>query len=273
MTLAGKTVFITGGSRGIGRAIALRAARDGANIVIAAKSDTPHPKLPGTIHTVAEEIVNSGGQALPLKLDVRDDAAIKAALERTAEHFGGIDAVINNAGAIQLQPMSSIELKRFDLMHQINTRATLAVSQAALPWLRESEGTGHILSLSPPLNLKPKWMAPHIPYTVTKYGMTLLSLGMAEELRDDGVAVNTLWPRTTIATAAVEFEVGSELMDKSRTPEIMADAAHAILTSNNLTGQTLLDEEILRDRGVTDFSGYAHVPGTQDVHLDIYVDE
>lgn len=272
MSLAGKTVFITGGSRGIGRAIALRAAQDGANIVIAAKSDAPHPKLPGTIHTVAAEIEAAGGQALPLKLDVRDDDAVGAAIERAAKHFGGIDAVVNNAGAINLRPASDLPLKRFDLMHQVNVRAMLSVTKAALPWLRKAKAPAHVLSLSPPLNLRPNWLGPHIPYTVTKYSMTLMSLGLAEELRTNGISVNTLWPRTTIATAAVEFEVGAELMANSRAPAIMADAAHAILTADNLTGQTLLDEEILRAQGASDFSGYAQIAGKKDLQLDIYVD-
>jgi citronellol/citronellal dehydrogenase len=273
LSLTGKTIFITGGSRGIGREIALRAARDGANVVIGAKSDQPHPKLPGTIHSVAEEIAAAGGKPLAIKMDVRDERAIEDAIAEAAEVLGGIDAVINNAGAINLTPASELEMKRFDLMFQINTRATLAVTKAALPWLRASDN-GHVLSLSPPLNLAAHWMKPYIPYTVTKYAMTLMSLGLAEELRADGIAVNTLWPRTTIATAAVEFEVGAEYLAKSRTPAIMADAAHAILTSESLsrTGQTLLDEEVLREGGVTDFAPYACSPKNNELQLDLYVD-
>ncbi len=272
-TLKGRTLLITGSSRGIGREIALRAAADGANVVIAAKSDTPHPKLPGTIHTVAAEVEEAGGKALAVKLDVRDDQAIEAAVAAAADAFGGIDVVVNNAGAINLKPASAVEMKRFDLMYQINTRAVLAVTKAALPWLRKSDHA-HVLSLSPPLNFAAQWLKPYIPYTVTKYGMTILSLGLAEEFRKDGIAVNTLWPRTTIATAAVEFEVSAALLERSRTPAIMADAAHAILTSpsRDLTGQTLIDEDFLRTRGVSDFASYACTPGCTDLMPDLYVD-
>lgn len=272
-TLQGKTIFITGASRGIGREIALRAACDGAAVVIAAKSDAPHPKLPGTIHSVAEEVRAAGGQALAVKLDVRDDASIAAAVEAAREAFGAIDAVVNNAGAIRLDPASAIEMKRFDLMHQVNTRAVLAVTKAALPLLRKASNP-HVLSLSPPLNLKPKWLGPYVPYTVTKYAMTLLTLGLAEEFRRDGIAVNTLWPRTTIATSAIEFEVGPALLARSRTPAIMADAAHAILTSQSrdLTGRTLIDETFLRERGQVEFERYANDPGCTDLMLDLYVD-
>lgn len=272
-SLNGKTLFITGASRGIGRDIALRAARDGANLVIAAKSAEPHPKLPGTIHTVAEEVRDAGGQALACQIDVCDDASVKAAMEQAADMFGGIDAVINNAGAIRLEPAEKLEMKRFDLIFQINTRAVLAVTKAALPWLEKSDN-GHVLSLSPPLNLDPKWLAPYIPYTTTKYAMTLLSLGMAEEFRHKGIAVNTLWPRTTIATAAVEFEVGAEYIARSRTPQIMADAAHAILTapSADMNGRTLLDEEILRENGQTEFDHYLNDPNCTDLMMDLYVD-
>jgi len=273
-TLKNRTVFITGASRGIGRAIALRAAADGANVVIAAKSDTPHPKLPGTIHTVADEVRAAGGNALAVKLDVRDDASIEAAVAATKAEFGGIDAVVNNAGAIRLQPAADIEMKRFDLIHQINTRAVLAVSKAALPLLKQSDNA-HILSLSPPISLDPKWLKPYIPYTVTKYAMTLMSLGMAEEFRKFGIGVNTLWPRTVIATAAVEFEVGAQFMKKSRTPEIMADAAHGVLTSDaaRLTGQSLIDEAFLRDQGQSEFDHYANDPDGGDLMLDLYVEE
>lgn len=272
--LRGRTVFITGASRGIGREIALRAARDGANIVIAAKSAEPHPKLPGTIHSVAEEVEAAGGQALPVQLDVRDDAMIAAAMERAAKHFGGIDVVVNNAGAIRLDPVEKIEMKRFDLVFQINTRAVLAVTKAALPYLAKSEHA-HVLSLSPPINLNPKWLGSYIPYTTTKYAMTLLSLGMAEEFRDRQIGVNTLWPRTTIATAAVEFEVGAEYIARSRTPSIMAEAAYAILVSDpaEMTGQTFLDEEILRKRGETNFDKYLNDPACTQLMMDLYVDD
>ncbi len=271
--LGGRTLFITGASRGIGRAIALRAASDGANVVIAAKSDQPHPKLPGTIHSVAAEVEQAGGKALAAQVDVRDDASVAAAMESAAQRFGGIDIVVNNAGAIRLEPAARIDMKRFDLIHQINTRAVLSVTKAALPWLEKS-GHAHVLSLSPPLNLNPKWLGPYIPYTTTKYAMTLMSLGLAQELRPAGIAVNTLWPRTTIATAAVEFEVGADYIARSRTPQIMADAAHAILCADpaDLTGQTLLDEDVLRAAGKTDFDSYLNDPACTDLMLDLYVD-
>lgn len=273
MTLQSRTIFITGASRGIGREIALTCARAGANIVIAAKTDTPHPKLPGTIHDVAAEVEAAGGRALPLKVDVRDDAAVADAMARAADTFGGIDAVINNAGAINLKKAADLEMKRFDLMHQINTRAVLSVTQAALPWLRKSDNA-HVLSLSPPLNLDPKWLGPYIPYTVTKYAMTLLSLGLAEELRSTKIAVNTLWPRTMIATAAVEFEVGADNLARARKPAIMADAAFEILKSEAATNtaRTLLDEEVLREAGMTDFDIYANDASASELQLDLYVD-
>ena len=273
-TLQGRTVFITGASRGIGREIALRAARDGANVVIAAKSAEPHPKLPGTIHSVAQEVEAAGGKALPVQLDVRDDDMIAVAMEQAANRFGGIDVVVNNAGAIRLDPAEKIEMQRFDLIFQINTRAVLAVTKAALPYLTKSEHA-HVLSLSPPINLDRKWLGSYIPYTTTKYAMTLLSLGMAEEFRDRRIGVNTLWPRTTIATAAVEFEVGAEYIARSRTPAIMAEAAHAILASDpsEMTGQTLLDEEILRERGQTEFDQYLNDPTCTQLMMDLYVDD
>lgn len=273
-TLQGRTVFITGASRGIGREIALRAARDGANVVIAAKSAEPHPKLPGTIHSVAQEVEAAGGKALPVQLDVRDDDMIAVAMEQAANRFGGIDVVVNNAGAIRLDLAEKIEMKRFDLIFQINTRAVLAVTKAALPYLTKSEHA-HVLSLSPPINLDRKWLGSYIPYTTTKYAMTLLSLGMAEEFRDRRIGVNTLWPRTTIATAAVEFEVGAEYIARSRTPAIMAEAAHAILASDpsEMTGQTLLDEEILRERGQTEFDQYLNDPTCTQLMMDLYVDD
>ena len=257
MSLQGKTLFITGASRGIGREIALRAAKDGANIVIAAKSAEPHAKLPGTIHSVAAEVEAAGGKALALQVDVRDDDAVRQALAQANEHFGGIDALVNNAGAIKLTGVQHIELKRFDLMHQINTRAVLLCSQAALPYLKKT--AGHILNLSPPLNLASKWFAQFSPYTVTKYGMSMLTVGMSEEFTSYGISVNSLWPQTMIATAAIEFQLGNrESFKQARTPAIMADAAHVILSSSGrqITGRLLVDEEILRESGVAEFDQY-----------------
>jgi citronellol/citronellal dehydrogenase len=222
---------------------------------------------------VAEEVRAAGGQALACQIDVRDDDSVAKAMENAATEFGGIDAVINNAGAIRLEPAAKLEMRRFDLIFQINTRAVLAVTKAALPWLETSKNA-HVLSLSPPLNLNPRWLKPYIPYTTTKYAMTLLSLGMAEEFRDKSIAVNTLWPRTTIATAAVEYEVGAQYIARSRTPKIMADAAHEILCapSDQLTGRTLLDEEILREAGQTDFDQYLNDPACTELMMDLYVD-
>ena len=273
MSLQGKTLFITGASRGIGREIALRAARDGANIVIAAKSADPHPKLPGTIFSVAAEVEAAGGKALALQVDVRDEVAVREALAKANEHFGGIDALINNAGAIKLTGVQHIELKRFDLMHQINTRAVLLCSQTALPYLKKTNG--HILNLSPPLNLATKWFAQYSPYTVTKYGMSMLTLGMSEEFASFGISVNSLWPQTMIATAAIEFQLGSrESFKHARTPAIMADAAHVILSSSgrSITGRLLIDEEILGEHGVTDFEQYRFAPDTTDALMpDLFV--
>jgi citronellol/citronellal dehydrogenase len=257
MSLQGKTLFITGASRGIGREIALRAAQDGANIVIAAKSAEPHAKLPGTIHSVAAEVEAAGGKALALQVDVRDEDGVRQALAQANEHFGAIDALVNNAGAIKLTGVQHIELKRFDLMHQINTRAVLLCSQAALPYLKKS--AGHILNLSPPLNLASKWFAQFSPYTVTKYGMSMLTLGMSEEFAAYGISVNSLWPQTMIATAAIEFQLGNrESFKQARLPSIMADAAHVILDSSGrqITGRLLIDEEVLRESGVTEFGQY-----------------
>ncbi|MEN5314843.1 NAD(P)-dependent oxidoreductase [Pseudomonas koreensis] len=274
MSLQGKTLFITGASRGIGREIALRAAKDGANIVIAAKSAEPHAKLPGTIHSVAAEVEAAGGQALALQLDVRDDDAVRQALAQANEHFGGIDALVNNAGAIKLTGVQHIELKRFDLMHQINTRAVLLCSQAALPYLKKS--AGHILNLSPPLNLASKWFAQFSPYTVTKYGMSMLTVGMSEEFASYGISVNSLWPQTMIATAAIEFQLGNrESFKQARTPAIMADAAHVILRSRQrqITGRLLIDEEILRESGVTEFDHYRFEPDSSAALMsDLFVD-
>ncbi len=272
-SLKNKTLFITGASRGIGRAIALRCAREGANIVIAAKSDEPHPKLPGTIHSVAAEVEKAGGQALAIKLDVRDEEQIASAMQMAADKFGGIDALINNASAINLQNLQDTDLKRYDLLHSINTRGTMLCSKAAIPYLKQSNN-GHIITLSPPINLGKHWLKPYIPYTVTKYSMTLITLGIAEELRADGVAANCLWPKTTIATAAVEFAINAELLKASRTPEIVADAAYEILTSSSttLSGETLVDETLLRERGYSDFDQYKNDPACQDLFIDLYID-
>ena len=272
MSLQGKTLFITGASRGIGREIALRAAREGANIVIAAKSAEPHAKLPGTIHSVAAEVEEFGGKALALQVDVRDENAVKAAMAQAAEHFGGIDALINNAGAIKLVGVEKLEPKRFDLMFQINTRAVMVCSQAALPYLKQSKG--HILSLSPPLNLDPKWFANYGPYTTTKYGMSMLTLGMHEEFKKYGISVNSLWPKTMIATAAIEFELGSrDAFKRARIPAIMADAAHAIVSSQgrSITGRLLIDEEILREQGQNDFEQYRYDPAGK-LMTDLFID-
>lgn len=274
MSLNGKTLFITGASRGIGREIALKAAADGANIVIAAKSAKPHPKLEGTIFSVAAEVEAAGGKALALQLDVRDERAVAAAMAQAAEHFGGIDALVNNAGAIKLVGVEKLEPKRFDLMYQINTRAVMVCSQATLPYLKNSAG-GHILNLSPPLNLDAKWFAQHGPYTVTKYGMSMLTLGMSEEFRKYGISVNSLWPKTMIATAAIEFELGSrDAFKRARTPAIMADAAHVILSSQgrSITGRLLIDEDILREQGVSDFEQYRFDPAGGSLVPDLFVD-
>ena len=274
MSLSAKTLFITGASRGIGREIALKAAADGANIVIAAKSAEPHPKLEGTIFSVAAEVEAAGGKALALQLDVRDEQAVATAMAQAAEHFGGIDALVNNAGAIKLVGVEKLEPKRFDLMYQINTRAVMVCSQAALPYLKKSAG-GHILNLSPPLNLDAKWFAQHGPYTVTKYGMSMLTLGMSEEFRKYGISVNSLWPKTMIATAAIEFELGSrDAFKRARTPAIMADAAHAILSSEgrSISGRLLIDEDILRERGISDFEQYRFDPAGGSLVPDLFVD-
>lgn len=271
-TLLKKTIFITGASRGIGREIALKCAHAGANIVIAAKSTEPHPKLPGTIYTVAEEVQRAGGQALPLKLDVRNEDEIAATIKEAASHFGGIDILVNNAGAIRLTNTEATPAKSFDLMWGVNTRATFLCSQAAQPYLERSSGA-HILNLSPPLNLKPKWLENNCAYTITKYGMSLCTLGMAAEFKDKGISVNSLWPRTTIATAAIDWLMGEEGMKSARKPSIMADAAYAIFTSapGSLTGQHLLDEDFLRSLGVSDFDGYAQDPKSQ-LMPDFFVD-
>jgi citronellol/citronellal dehydrogenase len=260
-TLAGKTLFITGASRGIGLAIALRAARDGANVAIAAKTERPHPKLPGTIHDAAAAIEAAGGRALPIRCDIREEDEVRAAVAATVERFGGIDVLVNNASAISLTGTLETPMKRFDLMFGVNVRGTFLTSQACLPHLLNAPNP-HILNLAPPPNLDPKWFGPHVAYTMAKYGMSLCVLGMAEEFRDRGVAVNALWPRTVIHTAALAMIPGVEARG-CRTPEIMADAAHAVLTtpSRERTGQFLIDEDVLRAVGVTDFERYAVEPG------------
>jgi citronellol/citronellal dehydrogenase len=271
-TLAGKTLFITGGSRGIGREIALRAARDGANVAIAAKTSEPHPKLAGTIHSVASEIEAAGGKALPIQLDVRDENAVRAAIDQTAKHFGGLDILVNNASAISLTPTLATPAKRFDLMLGVNVRGTFLCSQAAIPWLEKSKNA-HILTLSPPLAMKPKWFAGHVAYTMSKYGMSMCTLGMAEEFRGLGIAVNSLWPRTTIATAAVEVHFPEAILRASRKADIMADAAHVILTSDARanTGNFYIDEEVLKGSGVKDFARYAVTPGVP-LFQDLFVE-
>lgn len=261
--LEGKTLFITGASRGIGKAIGLRAARDGANIVIAAKTDSPNPKLSGTIHTAAAEMEAAGGKALACVVDVRAEDQIRAAVEQAVATFGGIDILVNNASAISLTDTLATPLKRFDLMHQVNTRGTWACSQACLPHLLKSANP-HILNISPPLNLSARWFVPHVAYTMAKYGMSLCVLGMAEEFREQGVAVNALWPRTLIATAAVmNLLGGEEAMRRGRKPEIVADAAHVILSrpSRECTGNFFIDDEVLASVGITDLDRYAVAPG------------
>lgn len=276
MSLAGKTILMSGGSRGIGLAIALRAARDGANIALLAKTDTPHPKLEGTVHSAAEQIRAAGGNALPIVGDVRIDDDVTEAVLTTQGEFGGIDIVVNNASVIDLSRSLDLEAKKYDLMQDVNVRGTFMMSRAAVPILKDAANP-HILSLSPPLNLSPKWLGNHTGYTLAKYGMTMATLGLAAEFADAGIAANTLWPRTTIATAAVQFALGGDRMMKvSRTPEIYADAAYEIFTqpAREYTGQTLIVEDVLEAAGVTDFSGYAAVPGTPDSALfpDIFLD-
>jgi citronellol/citronellal dehydrogenase len=271
-TLKDRTLFITGASRGIGREIALRAARDGARIAVAAKTVEPHPKLAGTIHSVAAEIEAAGGRALAIQLDVRDEASIASAVARTVEAFGGIDILVNNASAISLTPTEQTPAKRFDLMFGVNVRGTFLCSQACIPHLRKSPNA-HILTLSPPLSMKAKWFAGHVAYTMSKYGMSMCTLGMAEELKKDGIAVNSLWPKTTIATAAVEVHFPPQILRASRHAAIMADAAHAILASDARanTGNFYIDEEVLRAAGVTDFDAYAVTPGVP-LFRDLYVE-
>ena len=274
--LSGKKIFITGGSRGIGLAIALRAARDGASIAIAAKTSDPNPKLPGTIHSAAEEIRAAGGTALPIQCDLRDENQIADAIAQTAAEFGGIDILINNASAINLTPTEATPAKRFDLMFDVNVRGTFLTSQAAIPHLRASAEAGrnpHILTLSPPLSMKAKWFQHHVAYTMAKYGMSMCVLGMSEEFRKTGIAVNALWPRTAIDTAALQMIPGIDTA-ACRTPEILADAAYVILNrpAKETTGNFFVDDEVLASVGVTDLEGYSVVPGTKDFLLDFFLD-
>jgi citronellol/citronellal dehydrogenase len=274
MSLSNRTLFITGASRGIGLAIALRAARDGANVVVAAKTAEPHPKLPGTIHTAARAIEEAGGRALPLVVDVREESEVAAAVEKAVATFGGIDILVNNASAISLTGTLQTPVRIYDRMMNVNARGTFVCSQACVPHLRRAENP-HILNLSPPLNMDPRWFAPHVAYTMAKYGMSLCVLGMSREFAADGIAVNALWPRTAIATAAIEFAVGNEAMLRfCRKPEIVADAAHVILSgrSRERTGEFLIDDEVLAASGVTDFDQYQVEPGAP-LALDFFLDE
>jgi len=265
-SLKGRTILMSGGSRGIGLAIALRAARDGANVALLAKTDTPHPSLPGTVHTAAEQVEEAGGSALPIVGDVRDEGQVERAVAATVERFGGIDVVVNNASAITLQNVGELPLKRYDLMMDINARGTFVLTSLALPSLVRS-GNPHVLTLSPPLNVDPRWFAGHAPYTASKYTMTMLTLGVAASYREQGVAANCLWPRTLVATAAVQNVVGGDAaMAVSRRPEVVADAAHVVLTrtSRARTGECLVDEDVLREAGVTDFSAYRYGDVSED---------
>jgi citronellol/citronellal dehydrogenase len=272
-SLAGRTLVISGGSRGIGLAIALRAARDGANVALLAKTAEPHPRLPGTVFTAAEEIEAAGGHALPVVGDVRSEEAVAAFVAEAAARFGGIDVCVNNASAIDLTGSVDLPVKRYDLMHSINARGTFVLSRACVPWLRSSPNP-HILTLSPPISLEPRWLSGHIAYTAAKYTMSLYALGFAEEFRADGIASNALWPRTLIATAAVQNLLGGDAaMTRSRRPELYADAAYEVITrpSRECTGNTFLCEDVLVSAGVTDFSPYAYVDGAE-LQADLYVD-
>jgi citronellol/citronellal dehydrogenase len=272
-SLAGKTMVISGASRGIGLAIALRAARDGANVALMAKTGEPHPKLEGTIYTAAEQIEDAGGNALPIVGDVRDDDQVFAVVERAVEAFGGIDICVNNASAINLAGPEELEMKRYDLMQDINCRGSFLLSKACVPHLKRAENP-HVLTLSPPISLDPKWLAPMVGYTIAKYGMTLVALGFAAQYRDEGIASNALWPRTLVATAAVQNLLGGEAaMSRARKPEIYADAAHAILTrsSRECTGNTFLCEDVLAEEGIADLDRYAYGPGSE-LQVDLYVD-
>jgi citronellol/citronellal dehydrogenase len=272
MSLKGKTLFITGGSRGIGLAIAIRAAQDGANVVIAAKTAEPHAKLPGTIYSSAEEIEKAGGKALPILCDIRDEQQVNEAVQKTVDTFGGIDILVNNASAISLTGTLQTDMKRYDLMNGINARGTYMVGRACIPHLKKAANP-HILTLSPPLDMSTKWFAPHVAYSMAKYGMSLCTLAWAQEFRKDGIAANSLWPRTGIATAAIQMIGGEALMKQSRKPEIMADAAHVILcrSSREYTGNFAIDDLVLHAEGMRDFSHYAAVPGTTKFMPDFFV--
>jgi len=268
--LRDRVIFITGSTRGIGREIALRCARDGAKVVITGKTVEAHAKLPGTIYTVAEEVVQAGGQAFPIELDVRDEQAIGAAVAQAVAHFGGINVLVNNASAISLTPTLDTPARKLDLMWNVNMRATFLMSQACIPHLKRAANP-HILNLSPPLNMDAKWFSPHLAYTMSKYGMSMCALGMAQEFAADGIAVNCLWPRTTIATAAIEYNFPAAILCASRHPAIVADAAWQILTREGASGNFYIDEEVLREAGVSDFEQYAMSPGTplfNDLFLD-----
>ena len=274
MSLAGKTLFISGASRGIGLSIALRAARDGANVALIAKTAEPHPKLDGTVYTAAEAIEAAGGQALPIVGDIREEEQVVAAVARAVERFGGVDVCVNNASAINLDGTEALAMKRYDLMADINVRGTFLVSKTCIPHLRHAENP-HILTLSPPISLEPRWLGPHIGYTLAKYGMTMCALGFAAEFRDAGIASNALWPRTLIATAAVQNLLGGEAaMARARSPEMYSDAAYAVITrpSREYTGQALLCEDVLLESGVADLSMYAHAGAKADLALDLFVD-
>jgi citronellol/citronellal dehydrogenase len=273
--LAGKTIIMSGGSRGIGLAIALRAARDGANLAIIAKTTEPHPKLEGTIFTAAKEIEDAGGTALPIVGDVRDDASVASAVAQTVERFGGIDIVVNNASAIDLSGTESLAMKKYDLMQDINCRGTFLLTKTSLPHLKKAANP-HVLTLSPPLSLDPKWFGGHLGYTIAKFGMSMTTLGWSREFADDGIAVNSLWPRTIIATAAVRNLLGGEAaLARSRKPEIYSDAAYAILTrpSRSCTGNFYLCEDVLAEEGITDLSGYGFGGKDTELQVDIYVEE
>ena len=273
-SLSGKTMIMSGGSRGIGLAIALRAARDGANVALIAKTAEPHPKLEGTVYTAAEQIEAAGGNALPIVGDIRDADAVATAVGQAVDKFGGIDVVVNNASAINLARTEDLEPKRFDLMQQINVRGAFVVTRACIPHLRKGDNP-HILTLSPPISLEPKWLGPLIGYTLAKYGMSLLALGWAEELREDGIASNALWPRTLVATAAVQNLLGGDAaMAKARKPEIYSDSAYAIVTkpSREYTGRTELCEDVLRAEGIDDLSAYSHAGDDAELQVDLFVD-
>jgi citronellol/citronellal dehydrogenase len=273
-SLAGRTLFISGGSRGIGLAIALRAARDGANVALIAKTAEPHPKLEGTVFTAAEQIEQAGGSALPIVGDIRDEQQVFAAVEQAVQRFGGIDVCVNNASAINLAGTEALEMKRYDLMQDINTRGTFVVSKACVPHLKQSQNP-HVLTLSPPLNMNPRWFQGHVGYTIAKYGMSMCTIGMAEEFRDEGIAFNALWPRTIIATAAVQNLLGGEeAMARSRRPELVADAAHAVVTrpSRECTGNLFLAEDVLAEEGITDMAAYSYGAEAAEPIPDLFVD-